>query len=134
MDPSYTRLMKAVLVEESPRGLLDRVIDRISLEMVRMARRRAFAFGAGALVSLVFVVAIGTYLSDALFHSGFYAYATLALSGDAAVYANIRELTFALLESMPVVGIALLLAALAAVIYTSAGTLLNARRSRALTS
>lgn len=89
-----------------PHALAARARARVAL-----AQRRDRVWGTalwttGMAASLVGLVAAGAYVHDSLSTSGFYAYASIAFDGELA-FSYLRELSLALVESLPVVGVAL---------------------------
>lgn len=104
-------------------------MERVAAAKTRAARRYFALFGAGALLSLAGTAAAASSLFAAFARSGFNDYLSLALSGDAAVYAYWRDLLLSFAESVPFFTVALLLAALGFLVWTSANAVASARRA-----
>ncbi len=113
---------------ETPVGLLGIVLARIQREQARLARLRVTFYSFGTILSLSAGSLVTVSLARSLRASGFYDYASLALSGDSTFLTYWRELGLSLLESVPLVTVLTLLFVLLILVWTSANTLTNVRK------
>ncbi|MDB5189968.1 MAG: hypothetical protein JWN49_294 [Parcubacteria group bacterium] len=113
---------------ETPTGLLEGVFARIRQEQVRLARMRTTLYSVGMILSLGTGSLVTVSLARSLRASGFYEYASLALSGDSLFLTYWRELSFSLLESVPFITLLMFLVVLLVLVWTAANTLTNVRK------
>jgi hypothetical protein len=95
---------------EPPIDLEQRILRRINLLVVRRARTRLAVFGflaTGSLASLLYVLVI---IGRSLLQSSFYQYLQLLWSDQTIWLTYWRELSWSLLESLPVLGLTIILA------------------------
>lgn len=97
-------------VVEAPQNAKDFVRMRVSEVRRREARRAFIARAAGIALSVAAFVSSCTYLYNAAISSGFAQYIALILSDSTTALSFIRELSYALLESLPALALASVLA------------------------
>lgn len=111
-----------------PVGLRQNIISGIG----QVERRRAkvyFFVSAGALpFSVIGVVFSGKYLLQGFYQSGFYHYLSLALTWDSAVFGYWKELSYSLVETMPILWTIFFVSAVGFFVWSGAGTVSGARR------
>ena len=113
---------------QTPGGLRQRILLGIARAEYERARTYLLVSLAVVPASLVGVFFSARYLLQSLYQSGFYQYLSLLFSGDSVVLASWRELSYALIESMPVFETALFLSALTFFVWSGAHALTSARR------
>jgi hypothetical protein len=94
MEKPFSRLP----LPEEPALLRSRVRSRIAAAR----RRRALGFGGLSFVSALCFLAALSQLSDSLSTTGFWGYVSLIFSEGPSVASYMRELSFAVFESLPV--------------------------------
>ena len=97
---------------EPPHGLAESVIVRIMRERRRWARTRVFFLAASACISCAAFIPALEEASREFSQSGFYQYFSLAFSDGSVLFASWKEFSLLLAESLPLMGITLVLAAL----------------------
>lgn len=111
-----------------PQGLKRNILLGVAREEVRRAKVY-FSIALIALpVSLVGVFLSGKYLVNSFYESGFYNYFSLLFSKDSGLLLYWKELTYSLVETVPVFGMTLFLIALGFLVWSGANTLTNMRR------
>ena len=108
--------------------LRNNILLGIKQEERRRAKVYLFGYASIVLFSLVGVVLSIQYILEGFYQSGFYEYLSLLLSGDSAVYAYWKELSFSLIDSMPIIGIIAFLTAAGALVWSGANAFTNTRR------
>jgi len=86
------------------------IVRRLQTEERRQASHQAGLFGAVALVSFGGTISLGDYTYHAMSSSGFLQFSSLALSDWQVVTAHLSDYALSLLESLPIVEVALFLA------------------------
>ena len=124
----YQHLFASLPEVPLPAGLRVRIQERLRQAELARARLQAALYGSGMLASFAALLYAGRGLIDGIVRSGFYDYASLLLSGDAAVYGMWKDLAYSLAESLPIMGALALLVALAAFVWSSAHAYQSARR------
>ena len=98
---------------EPPQRLLGGIVMRIILERQRHAWVRVMVWTAGTMGALAGLVPAFHYAGQELAQSGFYQYLSLLFSDGGVLLANSwREFALSLAESLPLMGITFVLAAL----------------------
>ncbi len=128
MDRDYQKLFTYIQKAELPKDLSQKVLFRIQKEEQRLRRQKSLFFGVGALASFVATISFATSLANTFVQSGFYQYVSLVFSGDGVATSYWKELSFSLVESLPIFGIVALLTAVGCLIWSAAHTFSNARR------
>lgn len=104
----------------------------ILLGIAKEELRRAkiyFSIAALALpVSLIAVFLSGQYLLKSFNSSGFYSYISLLFTGDSTVLVYWKELSYSLIETMPILDTAVFLVAFGFLVWSVANTFTNLRR------
>ena len=113
---------------QPPQDLKKNILLGIAKEEFRRAKVY-FTVAATVLpASLVAVFLSGKYLMSSFYESGFYDYLSLLFSGDSTVLAYWKELTYSLVETMPVVGTIVFLIAFSFLVWSGANTFTSLRR------
>lgn len=113
---------------QPPQDLKQNILLGIAKEEFRRAKVY-FTVAATVLpASLVAVFLSGRYLINSFYESGFYDYFSLLFSGDSTVLAYWKELTYSLVETMPIVGTIAFLVAFSFLIWSASNTFTNLRR------
>jgi len=129
MDKTYTELFTHLEALSPSADLEASIVARVNLLEIRRARLQTGLFGLGALTTFGLVVVSFLYVYEAFVYSGFYQYFSLLFSGDGFVYAFYHELVLSLVESAPLLGIALCTTALMLFIWSGAQTITHARKT-----
>lgn len=131
MIDKYKKLLGSIDLIEPPKGLGKQIMTRIALEERRLIRIKALIFGTSTAVSFGMSAWAIVYLVNSVKESGFWNYLSLLFSGDGAVYAYWKELSFSLAESLPVLSFIVFFAAIGFFIWSFAKiTALPAERKR----
>ncbi len=125
---SYNKLFGYLRRIDTPTDLVFRIIERIQFARMRQARMRAVLFGTGSLATLGLTAGLGVYISQIMSESGFYQYLSLVFSGDTSLFIYWKEISFSLLESLPVLAVTALLVNTALCIWSLAHALSSTRR------
>ena len=88
-------------------GLCDAILARINLEKVRRAHKQFVGLVLGTIISLCVFVYTIVYTIVQFTQSAFPQYFSLILSDGNGIFGYWRELSYALVESLPIVSIAL---------------------------
>lgn len=123
MEDKYKKLLGSIDLIEPPRELGARIMARINMEEKRLARIRTWIFGSSTVASFGLSLWAMVYLVDSIKQTGFGQYFSLLFSGDSAVYTYWKELSFSLVESLPIVSIIAFLAAVGFFIWSFAKTI-----------
>jgi hypothetical protein len=122
-DEKYKKLFGYVNLIEPPKGLGRRIVAGIDAEEKRLARIRIWIFGSGSVASFGLSLWAVIYFVKSVGETGFWQYFSLLFSGDGAVYAYWKELTFSLAESLPIVSLIMFLAVVGFFIWSSTNTI-----------
>jgi hypothetical protein len=126
MEDKYRKLLGSINLIEPPKGLGGQILTRINTEEKRLAKIRVFAFGGSGIVSFSFSFWAIIYLVNSIKESGFWQYLSLIFSENGAVLASYwRELSFSLIESLPIVGLMIFLGAIGLFIWSAANMAKN---------
>lgn len=117
MKHSYKTTFDALYAQRPSDDLADRIETRILKIEAQRSRRKAYSFGALALVALVALVPAIQYAFSQIAQSGFYEYVSLFVSDSGYVFTHLREVMMTIIESMPLTGITFTLAALLVTTY-----------------
>jgi len=128
MANKYKKLFGYINLIEPSRELKERILNRISLEEKRLARIRAWAFGSTTVASFGLSAWAVVYLIKSVNESGFLQYLSLIFSENGAVLAYWRELSLALIQSLPITGLILFLAAVGFFVWSVANMLQGAKK------
>jgi hypothetical protein len=113
---------------QPPQDLKRNIVLGIAKEELHRAKVY-FAVALTALpASLVAVFLSGRYLANSFYESGFYDYFSLLFSGDNAILVYWKELTYSLVETMPIAGAIVFLVAFSFLIWSGTNTVTNLRR------
>ncbi len=120
----YYQLLNDIQVEP-PYGLSRRIMSHIGETNRNALRVRFFTFIIMALGSSVVFVDMTVNLFTNLSQSGFYQYSSLLLSDGATIGLYWKQLGLSLLESLPLLNIAMLLIVLGVFIWSGAKAISN---------
>lgn len=109
MTDNYDKLFRNLHKIELPQGIYETIISRVHLEMVNKARLQSLLWGSAVFVSLVASIPAINYVHTELTNSGFYQYSSLIYSDGNLFLSNWKEFSLSLIESLPVVGMAMFL-------------------------
>ena len=112
MQKNHGEMFRNLAHVEPPRGLAESIVARIMRERRRGAQMRIFFLAASACVSCAVFVPALQEAGREFSQSGFYQYFSLAFSDGSALFASWKEFSLLLAESLPLMGITLVLAAL----------------------
>ncbi len=112
---------------EPPAALYRKVFSYITLRQQRLARVHAFLLGMLTVFSGIVLVPALQYVAAEFYASGFYEFASLALSDHTLFLSAWRELTLSMLESLPSVALLLLFAVGTSLTWSLTRTIANAR-------
>jgi hypothetical protein len=105
--------------------LHQRILSLIKKRQVRIARTITVAMGFLSALSLTGLVFAIQYTAAELSHSGFFQYFSLLFSDSSTVVSLWREFALSLADSLPVVGIIIVLSAAAALFASIKGLIKN---------
>ncbi len=128
MGHTYGELFKNIKYVELPSGFEAQVLSHIEAFQLRRTRIRTWSFGGASLCALALTILIGNSLYSALARSGFYEYVSLVFSADGTLFSYWKELGISILESTPILGMIILLAAVTLCIWTCAQAMTSSRR------
>lgn len=111
-----------------PQDLKRGILLGIAKEELRRAKIYLIVTATTLPASLVAVFLSGRYLINSFYESGFYSYFSLLFSGDSTVLAYWKELSYSLIETMPVVGTIVFLIAVSFLVWSATNTFTNLRR------
>lgn len=97
---------------DPPEHLFPQILRRITLLEHRAARLRFALFSGTTTISLLLMVAATRYAWGSFAQSSFSSYASLLTSDGSAVLLYWKEFAFSLIESVPLMGLTALLAAI----------------------
>jgi hypothetical protein len=97
---------------DPPEYLFPHILSRITLLKQRAARIRFILFSGTTLMSFLTMIAALRYAWGSFAESSFSAYASLLSSDGSAVLLYWKEFAFSLIESVPLMGITVLLSAI----------------------
>ena len=118
----------AVLCQVEPReGLYANVLARIAAARRRSARRLLAIQSCLCFLFGFLLVPLAQYAGQEFFNSGFYEYASMLAEDRTAALALWRELALSLIESIPSVVLLLMLACIAAFIWSMRSAIRNGR-------
>ena len=110
--------MNRVISPKPSAGLKAVIIKEIGKEERRRAKVYLFSAAGSFAVSLASLVWSGRYLFQALSQSGFYSYLSLIFSDFDLIFSLSGELAFSIVESAPVLEIAILLLAIVGLLFS----------------
>ncbi len=122
MEKEYQKLLSKLSYKEPSNGLESKIIMRVEAEERRQARLGAIYSWSGTAASFVLSLFIGSYLAQSVKQSGFLGYFSLIISENVAIAGYWKELSFSLMESLPILGAAALLASLGLLIWSVSKT------------
>lgn len=117
---------RLIAYQYPPIGLEQAVLARVHSAERAAARRYFFGLGALSLVSIAGFVPAISYLISSLAQSGFYQYLTLVFDTSISVVYG-RDLFLSLLDSLPVLSLALVLALIGTFLWSAAKAIHDAR-------
>lgn len=103
--------------------LMSQVIERLGQDQKRQARRNFFVFGLVDIFSAMVLVSSSFYLFKLIASSGFYNYLSLLWSDGGMISLYWHELLLSLIESLPVLGLIVLLGGTLALLLSLAKTI-----------
>lgn len=113
---------------QPPQDLKKNILLGIAKEEFRRAKVYFTVVATVLPASLVAVFLSGKYLMNSFYESGFHDYFSLLFSGDSTVLTYWKELTYSLVETMPVVGTIVFLIAFSFLVWSGANTFTSLRR------
>jgi hypothetical protein len=111
-----------------PEGLRRNILLSIARSEYLRARNYLFVFAIIVSTSLVGLVLSAQYFLQSFYQSGFYQYMSLIFSGDTAVFTYWKELSYSLIETVPIIGIIAFFTALCFFVWSGAHTVTSVRR------
>lgn len=119
MRKDYERLFACLKSPEPPAGLFDRIISAIKREEeLRQTKRLLFRFLSLLAVSLVAVSFSGVMLANQIKTLGIFYFISMAISDLDVFFAFWQDFVLAILESLPIEGIASFFLGLALFVFT----------------
>lgn len=119
MRQNYQKSFSRLKPAEPPAGLFDRIILAIRREReLRHTRRLLFGFLSLLLVSLVATPLAGAMLASQIKSSGISYFISTAISDLGTFFALWQDFGLAIIESLPIVAIAVFLLSLAISVFT----------------
>ncbi|TAN33030.1 hypothetical protein EPN28_03445 [Patescibacteria group bacterium] len=119
MRQDFEKLFTNISSPRPAEELLDKVMNRIQKERVFLAlRRKLVIFFASTLCSAVALVGALRLAGRGFAESGFFKFFSLLFSDFGSVYAYWQDFAWSLLESLPVMGLIILLAAVLALLIS----------------
>ncbi|OGZ06363.1 MAG: hypothetical protein A2845_01030 [Candidatus Lloydbacteria bacterium RIFCSPHIGHO2_01_FULL_49_22] len=118
MKQNYEELFRRLSKVRAPLGLHQSVIARIDEARLRIMRIKFALFSAFGFASGVALFALVSSTSAKMLESGFIDYASLLFSDSGAVLSYWREFSVTLVESLPLLGLTLILLALLTMLQT----------------
>lgn len=112
MKQNYEELFQRLAKVRAPSGLHRSVIAQIDEARLRIMRIKFAVFSTLGFASGVALFALVSSTSAKLLESGFINYASLLFSDSGAVLSYWREFSITLIESLPLLGLTLILLAL----------------------
>jgi len=110
MNKYYEKIFTNLKSPEPPENLFNKVMSRIRQEKnLLTVKRRMAVFSAGLISSAVAIIASFRVVESEMIKSGFIQFASLIFSDMGTVLSNWQNFVLALLESLPVVSIAVFL-------------------------
>ena len=109
-------------------NLRQNIIVGIAQEERYFAKIYLFLSSIVFLSSLAGVILSVRYLIQSFYQSGFYQYLSLLFSGDKTILIYWKELSYSLIETIPVIGAISFLIALGFLIWSGVHAITNARR------
>jgi len=101
-----------------PSNMLERVMFRIEMEIQKRAQKQRYIWGIVSISSLFAFIGSCIYAFEAFSTSGFGNYFSLMLSDSSSALLFWRQLGLSLIESLPVVGVILLLASISLLLWS----------------
>lgn len=132
MDPIQQKPFKYFDSMPAPEGLVADIIAAVRCENARRRRTRAVTFGIMSVGSLVIAVFAYTSVSHALSSTGFSHYLSLLFSDTSLVAAYWRELVLSILETVPILSVAAMLAAVFLFLWSLGNMMQSIRRTGSL--
>jgi hypothetical protein len=120
MEEQYKKLFKTLAYEKAPIDLEKKIKLRILAEEERLSRNKALIFGLSTATSLSLSLWAAFLLIRSLSESGFWNYLSIVVSENVAVISYWRELSFSLVESLPLVGLIIFFATAGSFIWSFA--------------
>ena len=122
-EDRYKKLFGYINLVEPPKGLGMRILAKISDEEKHSAKIKTWVFGGSTAISFVLSLWAVTNLAGGIKETGFWQYLSLIFSENGMVLAYWRELSFSLIESLPIVGLILFLTATGFFVWSLANVL-----------
>jgi hypothetical protein len=129
MDKTYRKLLARLEFIAPPETLNPEILGVVRALEMRRARIRTFLYGTSAVIATGATAVASVFVHQSLAQSGFYEYVTLIFSGDAVVFRFWRELALTLIDSVPALGLAFLVAGVTFLMWTGMQTIVYARKS-----
>ncbi|MDD4931085.1 MAG: hypothetical protein PHG66_02920 [Candidatus Colwellbacteria bacterium] len=123
---------------ETPIGLENKIIERISIEKRRAIKIKMAFFGSLAIGSAALCVPLAINTAGAFASSGFFQYFSLLFSDSAVIFSSLSDFGSVLLESLPMMEIIAILATASVLLWSAVltfsniGTMRDIRRIRTI--
>jgi hypothetical protein len=109
MGDRYKELFEKLNHTETPVGLEERILLRIKTEERHFSRVKSLTFGVSTVTSLGIFLWTFVFLTESLKESGFWQYISLLFSENGTILIYWRELFYSLAESLPIIGLIIVL-------------------------
>lgn len=115
MDKNSDKLKQNYRLINPPGGLLEKVLSRLEKEQKILAlKRRRIIFSFGAVISALGLIPAYLALQASLAESGFFQFFSLIFSDSEIIAAYWQNFVLSLLESLPIINLAIFLAVIMA--------------------
>jgi hypothetical protein len=113
MQDNYEKLFSHSRSPHLPGGLFDSIVTGVRRERrTQVLKKRVILFSLGVIISLVALVPAFSFLREGMARSGTLYFLSLVFSDPGVVLGLWQEFIFSLLETLPIVSMAVFLAAL----------------------
>jgi len=110
------------------KNLRQNIVSGIAREEYRQAKIYLLMSSLAFTASLAGVILSLKYLIKGFYESGFYQYLSLLFSGDSLVLNYLKELSYSLIETLPILEVAAFLTALGFLIWSGISIITNTHR------
>lgn len=122
MDKGYRKLFGHLDLMESPNNLKSQIVKKIETKEKRLQTARVWIFGSSSIASLGLALSTVIYLANSIKQTGFWQYFSLIFSENKLILDYWREFTLSLIESLPIVGLIILLASIGFFVWSFSNT------------
>jgi len=106
----YGRILALASFPEAPRDIEDRVMRRIQSYRFARTRARIVVYAASGMVAFAAAAPVFVAFASAIKRSGFYEYLSIFVSDGLTTFADWKALSLSILESLPILETAAVLA------------------------